>query len=100
VHHLLDTLISTSTPFLFAYATELFPVPDDLIAKVSSSEFGMAVQVAPQVQVLNHPACLAFVTHCGSNSMAEAILAGKPIAGIPFAADQGELMFIREMPPT
>lgn len=96
VHYLVDTLISTSTPFLFAYATELFPVSADMIAKVSSSEFGMAVQIAPQVQVLNHPACLAFVSHCGANSTAEAILAGIPIAGIPFAADQGECIEIRK----
>lgn len=90
VHHLIDTLISTSTPFLFAYATELFPVPSDLLDKVNQTPFGLAVHVAPQVQVLHHAATGFFLSHCGGNSLAEAIVAGKPVIGMPFAADQGE----------
>lgn len=98
VHHLLDTLLSTSTPFLFAYATELFPIPADLLDKVKDAQFGMAVHVAPQVQVLHHPATGFFLSHCGMNSMAEAIVAGVPIIGMPFFADQGEHIEICEYP--
>jgi hypothetical protein len=94
VHHILDTLISTSTPFLFAYATELFPVADDMLEKLSDAPFGMPVRVAPQVQVLHHPATGFFFSHCGGNSFAEAIVAGVPIIGMPFAADQGEHLHI------
>lgn len=90
VHNLLDTLLSTSTPFVFAYATELFDVPQDLIDKVKDAEFGLAVKIAPQVQVLNHPAVGFFVSHAGANSLAESVLAGVPLVTIGFAADQGE----------
>jgi UDP:flavonoid glycosyltransferase YjiC (YdhE family) len=95
VHRLIDTLISSSTPFLFAYATELFPVPQDLLDKVKAYPDGLAVHVAPQVQVLHHPATGFFVSHCGANSLAEAVVAGVPIIGLPFAADQGEHVHLR-----
>jgi len=90
VHHIIDTLIATSTPFLFAYATEMFPVPQDLIEKVKAYPDGLAVHIAPQVQVLHHPATGFFVSQCGANSLAEAVVAGVSIVGLPFAADQGE----------
>nr|CAB3478221.1 unnamed protein product [Digitaria exilis] len=43
---------------------------------------------APQVDVLNHPATGAFVTHCGWNSTLEGVAAGVPMLCWPLAAEQ------------
>jgi hypothetical protein len=43
---------------------------------------------APQVQVLRHRATGAFVTHCGWNSMLEAVTAGVPMVCWPMYAEQ------------
>ncbi|WWD19334.1 hypothetical protein CI109_103793 [Kwoniella shandongensis] len=48
------------------------------------------VKFAPQWHVLNHEALGFFVSHCGSNSTAEAIMTETPIVAMPFAADQGQ----------
>jgi MGT family glycosyltransferase len=42
----------------------------------------------PQQAVLSHPAVRAFVSHCGMNSINEALYWGKPILGLPFFGDQ------------
>jgi hypothetical protein len=42
----------------------------------------------PQVDVLNHPAVGAFVTHCGWNSTLESIEAGVPMMCWPLGAEQ------------
>ncbi|KAG8372604.1 hypothetical protein BUALT_Bualt12G0084000 [Buddleja alternifolia] len=43
---------------------------------------------APQVQILNHRAVCAFLTHCGWNSTLESIMAGIPMLAWPMSADQ------------
>ncbi|KAF8751367.1 hypothetical protein HU200_012038 [Digitaria exilis] len=43
---------------------------------------------APQVEVLNHPATGAFVTHYGWNSMMEGVIAGVPMLCWPLYAEQ------------
>ncbi|CAO2166307.1 unnamed protein product [Urochloa humidicola] len=43
---------------------------------------------APQVDILNHPATGAFVTHCGWNSMIEGLMAGVPMLCWPLYAEQ------------
>jgi UDP:flavonoid glycosyltransferase YjiC (YdhE family) len=99
VQYLLTSLIQNSVPFLFAYATEMFAPPQYLIELVDNYEDGESVKFAPQWQVLEHPATSFFVSHCGSNSAAEAILAGVPIVSMPFAADQGEFAAMRKSEP-
>uniref|UniRef100_A0A0D9WYM8 Glycosyltransferase n=1 Tax=Leersia perrieri TaxID=77586 RepID=A0A0D9WYM8_9ORYZ len=50
---------------------------------------GMVVKSwAPQVEVLRHRACGAFVTHCGWNSIIEGITAGVPLLCWPLYAEQ------------
>ncbi|KXG36471.1 anthocyanidin 5,3-O-glucosyltransferase [Sorghum bicolor] len=50
---------------------------------------GLVVKLwAPQVDVLNHRATGAFVTHCGWNSVMEAITAGVPMLCWPMYAEQ------------
>ncbi|TKY53005.1 UDP-glycosyltransferase 73C2 [Spatholobus suberectus] len=43
---------------------------------------------APQVLILSHKAVGAFFTHCGWNSILEAICAGVPLVTFPMFADQ------------
>ncbi|CAL5442020.1 unnamed protein product [Camellia sinensis] len=43
---------------------------------------------APQVLILSHRAVGAFLTHCGRNSVLEAIFAGVPMLAWPMGADQ------------
>ncbi|XP_073113217.1 flavonol 3-O-glucosyltransferase UGT89B1 [Elaeis guineensis] len=43
---------------------------------------------APQVEILNHVAVGAFVTHCGWNSVLEAVAAGVVLLAWPMRADQ------------
>ncbi|KAL3694751.1 hypothetical protein R1sor_008402 [Riccia sorocarpa] len=43
----------------------------------------------PQQQLLQHPSIGGFLSHCGWNSLIEAISAGVPIAACPMYAEQG-----------
>ncbi|KAG2306005.1 hypothetical protein Bca52824_025753 [Brassica carinata] len=43
---------------------------------------------APQVPVLNHKSISGFVTHCGWNSILEAVCAGIPMVAWPLYAEQ------------
>jgi polyene glycosyltransferase len=45
----------------------------------------------PPLAVLAHRNVMAFLTHCGINSVYEAIVAGTPIVGIPMFADQRDM---------
>ncbi|KAB1208444.1 Limonoid UDP-glucosyltransferase [Morella rubra] len=49
---------------------------------------GLIVAWCPQTEVLAHPAIACFLTHCGWNSMLEAIAAGVPMIGYPQWTDQ------------
>lgn len=42
----------------------------------------------PQQAVLSHPAVCAFISHCGMNSINEALYFEKPILALPFFGDQ------------
>nr|UMX47353.1 UDP-glycosyltransferase UGT73CB3 [Aralia elata] len=43
---------------------------------------------SPQVKILAHPATAAFMTHCGWNSVLEAVAAGVPLITWPLFAEQ------------
>lgn len=54
-----------------------------------TKERGMVVKSwAPQVAVLNHESVAGFVTHCGWNSVLEAVVAGMPMVAWPLYAEQ------------
>ncbi|XP_052188137.1 UDP-glycosyltransferase 88A1-like [Diospyros lotus] len=54
---------------------------------------------APQVSVLNHDSVGGFVTHCGWNSVLEALCAGVPMAAWPLYAEQrlNRVVLVEEM---
>ncbi|KAJ1416991.1 UDP-glycosyltransferase family, conserved site [Sesbania bispinosa] len=54
-----------------------------------TKERGLVVRSwAPQVEVLSHESVGGFVTHCGWNSVLEAVVAGVPMIGWPLHAEQ------------
>ncbi|GAB4858333.1 hypothetical protein Ancab_009807 [Ancistrocladus abbreviatus] len=61
---------------------------------------GMVVKSwAPQVAVLSHESVGGFVTHCGWNSILEAVLAGVPMVAWPLYAEQrfNRIILVEEM---
>ncbi|CAJ1977398.1 unnamed protein product [Sphenostylis stenocarpa] len=65
---------------------EAVPLPEGFVEE--SKEQGMVVPWCPQTKVLSHPAIACFLTHCGWNSMLEAITAGTPMIAWPQWTDQ------------
>ncbi|XP_059667131.1 UDP-glycosyltransferase 88A1-like [Cornus florida] len=63
-------------------------------------ERGLVVkQWAPQVDVLSHDSVGGFVTHCGWNSVLEAVSAGQPMLAWPLYAEQrmNRVVLVEEM---
>ncbi|XP_044505070.1 UDP-glycosyltransferase 88A1-like [Mangifera indica] len=54
---------------------------------------------APQVEILNHDSVSGFVTHCGWNSVLEAVCAGVPMLAWPLYAEQrcNRILLVEEM---
>ncbi|KAG1327466.1 UDP-glycosyltransferase 89B1 [Cocos nucifera] len=68
-------------------ATEATAVPEGFEGRVADR--GLVVRGwAPQVAILGHRAVAAFLTHCGWNSVLEAVTAGVAMLTWPMAADQ------------
>ncbi|GMN21738.1 hypothetical protein TIFTF001_047318 [Ficus carica] len=56
---------------------------------MKESKMGFVVRHwAPQMLILDHPATGAMVTHCGWNSIMEAVAAGKPMITWPLFGEQ------------
>lgn len=53
-----------------------------------TKEMGMVVKWCSQVQVLAHKSVGCFITHCGWNSVLEALTCGVPMVAMPQWADQ------------
>ncbi|KAF7851855.1 hypothetical protein BT93_L2015 [Corymbia citriodora subsp. variegata] len=85
---LAKALESTRTPFLWSLTDRLKGqcLPGGFEERTGAH--GRIVPWAPQREVLGHPACGAFVTHCGYNSVFESMAAGVPMIGRPVAVDQ------------
>ncbi|CAH9068362.1 unnamed protein product [Cuscuta epithymum] len=82
-----EALEAKRVPFLWSLKqTCLNLLPDGFLER--TKDFGKVVPWAPQVQVLSHPSVGAFVTHCGWNSILEAVSFGVPLICRPFFGDQ------------
>lgn len=95
----------SNMPFLWAYRArggpETFsderPLPEEAeesglpaTFRKETKEQGLILPWVNQMAVLNHPAIACFMTHCGWNSVMEALVwAGVPLVLLPAGADQG-----------
>nr|XP_017215196.1 PREDICTED: UDP-glycosyltransferase 74G1-like [Daucus carota subsp. sativus] len=61
-------------------------LPKNFINEISGK--GLVVTWSPQLEILTHKSVGCFVTHCGFNSVLEAISLGVPMVGIPQWTDQ------------
>ncbi|KAI3616806.1 glycosyltransferase family 1 protein [Moniliophthora roreri] len=88
VYAILDELIAERVPFIFASASPLAQVPDDVKQRIRNSGIGLNVSWAPQERVLGHPATGWFLTHGGWNSVQEALAYKVPLIFWPMGGDQ------------
>ncbi|KAL5765017.1 hypothetical protein ACOSQ2_017611 [Xanthoceras sorbifolium] len=64
-------------------------LPEGFEERIKISRQGLIVHKwAPQVDILSHKSVSAFLSHCGWNSVLEALSHGVPIIGWPVAAEQ------------
>ncbi|XP_031126291.1 UDP glycosyltransferase 9-like [Ipomoea triloba] len=66
--------------------SEEIKLPKDF--KLKTSKMGLIMKWCPQIEVLSHKAIACFVTHCGWNSILEALCLGVPMVGMPHTTDQ------------
>lgn len=86
VSALAEALESTGTPFLWSLKEHMMVhMPEGFLEQTGAQ--GKIVPWAPQSRVLSHPACGAYVTHCGYNSVFESVAGGVPMICKPFWAD-------------
>ncbi|VFQ59241.1 unnamed protein product [Cuscuta campestris] len=82
-----EALEAKRVPFLWSLKEPgLSYLPEGFLDRTEG--LGKVVPWAPQVQVLSHPSVAAFVTHCGWNSILEAVSSGVPLICRPFYGDQ------------
>ena len=83
-----EGLAGTGRPFLWVVRDDSRELlPGDALAACSGGR-GKIVAWCPQGRALGHGAVGCFVTHCGWNSVAEALAAGVPMVGYPWWSDQ------------
>uniref|UniRef100_A0A0E0DTK3 Glycosyltransferase n=1 Tax=Oryza meridionalis TaxID=40149 RepID=A0A0E0DTK3_9ORYZ len=80
-------LEASGEPFLWAVRADGWSPPAGWEERVG--ERGTLVRGwVPQTAILSHPATAAFLTHCGSSSLLEAVAAGVPLLTWPLVFDQ------------
>eukprot|EP00250_Pteridium_aquilinum_P018406 c24073_g2_i1 orf=182-1669(-) len=92
LEEIIEGLLSSQQRFLWVFRPDLVEnsldttFSLDLLSK--SHDKGYVVDWAPQLRVLSHPSVGGFLTHCGWNSILEAISRGVPMLCWPYFADQ------------
>uniref|UniRef100_A0A0E0H6P9 Glycosyltransferase n=1 Tax=Oryza nivara TaxID=4536 RepID=A0A0E0H6P9_ORYNI len=85
---LAEALERSAVPFVWVVSGDGV-VPEGFEARAAAAARGMVVRGwAPKVAALRHAAVGWFMTHCGWNSVLEAVAAGVPMLAWPMAADQ------------
>ncbi|KAF8528365.1 hypothetical protein BU17DRAFT_38250, partial [Hysterangium stoloniferum] len=85
---LIHILLELKFPFILAHASPNAVIPPDVSLKVQASRTGLLSPWAPQHLILDHRATGWFLTHCGHNSVMEALGQGIPLIAWPINADQ------------
>jgi pathogen-inducible salicylic acid glucosyltransferase len=89
VEELAYALKSSNCYFLWVLrAPEQSKLPQHFKDELSSLEKGLVVTWGPQLEILDHDSIGCFVTHCGFNSVVEALSLGVPIVAMPQWSDQ------------
>ncbi|KZO90747.1 glycosyltransferase family 1 protein [Calocera viscosa TUFC12733] len=90
VQYLFEVLLELESPipFLFAGASPVLSLSEDLKQKIEKSGRGLMVNWAPQQSILLHPATGWALSHCGHGGLSEAFSQGVPIIAWPIACDQ------------
>ncbi|PIN18961.1 UDP-glucuronosyl and UDP-glucosyl transferase [Handroanthus impetiginosus] len=64
-------------------------LPEEFLKRINEQKRGLIIsRWAPQVEILAHKSVAAFISHCGWNSVLEALKHGVPVIGWPIGADQ------------
>ncbi|KAK1566989.1 hypothetical protein Q3G72_007005 [Acer saccharum] len=63
-------------------------LPSKFLEEISESDQGLVVSWCPQLEVLAHESVECFVTHCGFNSVIEALSLGVAMVAMPQWTDQ------------
>lgn len=83
-----EALEACEFPFLWSLRDNVkASLPEGFLERTSKR--GKIVPWAPQMEVLGHGSVGVFVTHCGSNSVAEGIVNGVPMICRPLFGDHG-----------
>ncbi|CAN4110080.1 unnamed protein product [Withania somnifera] len=90
---IVEALDSSSVPFIFVLRlkqeTTTGWLPVGFEERVAKSKIGLLIRGwVPQMTILEHSATGGFMTHCGTNSVLEAITSGVPMLTWPLYADQ------------
>ncbi|XP_072959062.1 UDP-glycosyltransferase 91C1-like [Typha angustifolia] len=94
VDQLAHGLEQANLPFLWAFRSSKGEKPNTLPhgfeGRIRGGGFGFVrTGWAPQVRILGHPSVGGFLTHCGWNSLVEALQFGLGLVMLPLAYDQG-----------
>ncbi|XP_006654752.2 cinnamate beta-D-glucosyltransferase-like [Oryza brachyantha] len=82
-----EGLVATERPFLWVVRDDSRELIPEAVLEACSDR-GKVTAWSPQGRVLRHGAVGCFVTHCGWNSIMEALAAGVPVVGYPWWSDQ------------
>ncbi|KIK52865.1 glycosyltransferase family 1 protein [Collybiopsis luxurians FD-317 M1] len=84
----IEALITSETPFIFAHASPLLSVTEEKKAWINNSGVGLELSWSPQQVILEHEVTGWFLTHGGWNSIMEAFESKIPLIIWPINGDQ------------
>ncbi|KAK7371792.1 hypothetical protein VNO80_05157 [Phaseolus coccineus] len=89
VRNLAVALEASGRPFIWVLRSSWREgLPNGFLERVEKEERGRVVSWAPQKQILQHSSVACYITHCGWNSILEALQFEKKLVCYPVAGDQ------------